>query len=167
MTGTKGRRRGPYNKPRVPVPPPEWLAADPGDRRSVTQEEAARITGASPAVVSRWAHRRAPIGAQALQLLQLHCWGCLLPREWVRRGVVIDGDRLVTDTGLRLGLSELQAYAWLQSHHRQAVAELERRMRALEAAQAPPVPLAVVIPLESLREARARRRRPPETKSPA
>lgn len=155
MTHPKRGLRGPYSKPPVRIPPPTYHH-DPSDTRHLSQERAAEITGRSPAVVSRWAHGRAKIDAQSLALLQLHIWGAVLPIAWQRRGIHVDGESLITDTGLAITAGELQAFAWLRNHYGSALAELQARQAPVSA---PAVPLAEVIPLEALRLARSARLR--------
>lgn len=156
MTCPKNRRRGPYSKPPVRIPPPKYLNADPRDTRSLSQERAAAITGRSPAVASRWAHGRAKIDPQSLALLQAHAWGAVLPLAWLARGIHVDGESLITDTGLAITVGELQAFAWLRNHYGSALAELQARQQP---PSVPVVPLAEVIPLEALRLARSARAR--------
>jgi hypothetical protein len=130
----------------------------------MSQERATEISGRSPAVVSRWAHGRAKIDAQSLALLQAHAWGAVLPIAWQARGIHVDGETLITDTGLVITAGELQAFAWLRNHYGSALQELQARQ---ERTSAPVVPLAEVIPLQALREARHARQRAVETKNPA
>lgn len=151
MTPPKRGRRGPYSKPPVRVPPPKYLRADPRDTRNLSQERAVAITARSAAVVSRWAHGRATIDAQSLALLQAHAWGAVLPPAWIARGIYVDGESLITDTGLAITAGELQAFAWLRNHYGSALAEIQARQAPVSA---PAVPLAEVIPLEALRLAR-------------
>lgn len=156
MTCPKTRRRGPYSKPPVRIPPPKYLQGDPRDTRNLTQERAAAVTGRSLAVVSRWAHGRAKIDTQSLALLQAHAWGAVLPLAWLARGIHVDGESLITDTGLAITVGELQAFAWLRNHYGSALAELQARQTP---PSVPVVPLAEVIPLEALRLARSARAR--------
>lgn len=154
---------------RVPVPPEvaRWHrgGAQCEPYRQISQARAVEITGKSSHTVKRWANGRQAIDSSSLRLLQVWVFGIIPDPAFIEAGIFLAHQQrwhhtytgtpqtlIATDNGYLITPADLQSFGWLKSHYWQQLEALQ------QAAPAPTLPLAVVVPFL---EARARLRPTP------